>query len=160
MNTNQLLFDAVMDGDIDTLDEHFDEEAHVALRDDEGHTLLMLATDAGHSDIVRYLLDCGAHASDFMASCVTALHIAAGSGDVDIARLLIEHGAEIDTGADIDDLSALMLAVISDQPEMVRLLLDAGSDPDYQDRHGYNVDAYVNSTVVRAMIADHRAANA
>ena len=63
------------------------------------------------------------------------LHLAAMHGRVDIARRLLEAGADIDAG-DVDGSTALDDAALNRQPEMVSLLLSHGADVNRRDRNG------------------------
>eukprot|EP00906_Rhabdomonas_costata_P032642 RCo045980 len=91
----------------------------------------------------------------------TALMVAAVRGDVEMVKLLIHHGAHVDTPDNYDSgnyyaqaaravdfpsvldpssrtmgFTALFYAVLSGNTEVVRILLDAGADPDTQDTKG------------------------
>src|SRR4051794_2661725 len=60
----------------------------------------------------------------------TPLHMAAASGQVDKARLLIEAGARVNQQTEIDGGDTpLMEAARSGHARMVQLLLDHGADP-------------------------------
>lgn len=58
----------------------------------------------------------------------TPIHLAAIFGHVDIARLLIERGAEV-ASLDHQGFSPLGMAIFRQRMEMIDLLLDAGADP-------------------------------
>ena len=59
--------------------------------------VLMAAVEARHHDLVRWLLSMGANANarDAARSRQSALHNAAWNGDLDMAQLLVEHGADL-----------------------------------------------------------------
>ncbi|KAI5889899.1 ankyrin, partial [Schizophyllum commune H4-8] len=57
------------------------------------YTLLMLAARSGHEDIVRFLLDTGAHIEERDGNGSTALHYAAHQGHLGVISILIERGA-------------------------------------------------------------------
>lgn len=63
------------------------------------------------------------------------LHTAAYAGQVEIAKLLLDSGAEIE-GVDSDGSTALHCAAVSRLPEMVRLLLSRGADVNRRDKNG------------------------
>jgi hypothetical protein len=64
------------------------------------------------------------------------LQAAAGRGDVEaLRRLLADPAARVDT-PDADGRTALLAAVLAQQPAAVRLLLEAGADPGRADRAG------------------------
>ncbi|MFC1478022.1 ankyrin repeat domain-containing protein [Candidatus Margulisiibacteriota bacterium] len=56
----------------------------------------------------------------------TPLMIAAQNGYTDIAKVLLEHGADVKIKDENGD-SALMLAVNSGHPEIVQILIDAAA---------------------------------
>jgi ankyrin repeat protein/L-ascorbate metabolism protein UlaG (beta-lactamase superfamily) len=63
------------------------------------------------------------------------LHIAAASGNLEIARLLIEAGATVDAG-DSDETTPLCVAAGAGRGEMVALLIEKGADVNRRDRNG------------------------
>ncbi|MBS0262253.1 MAG: ankyrin repeat domain-containing protein [Planctomycetes bacterium] len=63
------------------------------------------------------------------------LHYAAWQGKSDVARLLIELGADLNSPGD-DDMRPLHYAVLHSQPEIAELLLAQGADLKVRDRSG------------------------
>lgn len=63
------------------------------------------------------------------------LHTAAITGQLEIARLLLESGAELD-GLDSDESTPLQCAAVYRHPEVVRLLLARGADVNRRDKNG------------------------
>lgn len=108
--------------------------------DEDGRTALMhavLDSDADPS-FIRYLLEQGA-SPDIAdgCQCWTALHFAAQAEDPDIAKLLIEAGAKVDS-QDAFGNTPLWRAVMAPHPnaEVVKLLVRAGADPMKSNGHG------------------------
>ncbi|HEY5893607.1 MAG TPA: Amuc_1099 family pilus-like system protein [Chthoniobacterales bacterium] len=64
-----------------------------------------------------------------------ALLLASLQGNPDIARVLLEHGAEVDTKSD-DGTTALIVAARAGNIPLVKLLLEAGADKSLTDNHG------------------------
>ena len=58
----------------------------------------------------------------------TALHYAARQGHVGTARLLLDHGADIDQPSDGDQSSPLLVAVINGNYDLARELVERGAD--------------------------------
>ncbi|KAL1928090.1 hypothetical protein VTP01DRAFT_3006 [Rhizomucor pusillus] len=69
------------------------------------------------------------------AEGLTALHHAADRGHVDIIKVLLDLGADINATTN-DSETALHLACISDQVEVAKLLLERGCDADIRDADG------------------------
>ncbi len=133
--------------------------------DRAGNTLLMIASRSGNIPLVKSLLASRANVYRRNQHGDTALLMAAIKPDVEAARLLIEHGAELNPsgwaplhyamfsgsrdmtavliakGAKIDapapnGQTALMLAVKFGKLELVQLLVEAGAKKDLADPDG------------------------
>jgi ankyrin repeat protein len=67
---------------------------------EERHLALSVASDLGHVEIVRLLLDAGENPNRYNPvgghSHTTPLHQAAGAGHDEVVRLLVERGARLD----------------------------------------------------------------
>ena len=61
------------------------------------------------------------------------IHVAAASGNVEIARLLLDAGADIDAG-DSDNSTALGVAAMRKHGELVAFLIERGADVNRRDR--------------------------
>ena len=59
----------------------------------------MIACYKGHYNIAKYLLSLNADVNRKSSKGNTALHDCAESGNLDILKLLIKHGAKMDTDA-------------------------------------------------------------
>jgi hypothetical protein len=75
----------------------------------------------------------------------TALHLAAFAGQLEAARLLIQHGACLDA-VDQQQTTPLMFAVLQRHTALVQLLLEAGADPEITNTSGK--DAQVLAALV------------
>lgn len=99
-------------------------------RDQLGATPLHNAVWAGRADLVKQLIAQGADVNArHTDGGSTPLDFAALRGETTIAALLIHAGAR-------PDIAAMHLAAARDNVEMVRLLLDAGADPNARDASG------------------------
>ena len=92
----------------------------------------------------------------------TPLHAAAESGNVAVARMLIELGAQVDTHRSEDDATPLFLAARCGRPGMIAYLHSRGADlealgrtSDRREGHDTNV-----TPLVEAVMSDHAAAAA
>ena len=95
----------------------------------DGFTPLGLAVFFGHLDTVKALLDAGAdpNLASREAMKVTPLASASAARELDIARILIEHGANVNARA-ANDLTPLHESAATGKVEFVKLLLEHGAD--------------------------------
>ncbi|KAM3955120.1 nuclear factor NF-kappa-B p105 subunit [Aphomia sociella] len=112
----------------------------VNARDDCGYSALHLSAEHGYKELVKLLLESGA-AVDYRPDtgeefprttlCDEPLRLAIRNKHYDVARLLLEHGADPNKryffGSEIN--------LVSD-PEYLELLLTFGANPDSRDRSG------------------------
>lgn len=114
---------------------------------------LAWAAGAGEVAVIRELIAAGADVDQRVDHGVTPLMVAAGTGRAKAVRCLLESGAEIDAqdhGQLVDiwvfasedsergfeysspgsELTALMIAAAAGEIDVVKILLDAGADPD------------------------------
>ena len=94
-------------------------------RNAKGESVLMMAAYKGDLDIARELIDKGA---DVNKTGWTPLHYAATKGHLKMMELLLEHYAFIDAQAPNGN-TPLMMAAFYSTPEAVKLLIEAGADP-------------------------------
>jgi ankyrin repeat protein len=64
------------------------------------------------------------------------LHVAAESGQAGAARLLLEYGADVAARDLENDAIALGWAAFFGRPEVVEILVNAGSEPSQRNKHG------------------------
>lgn len=81
-----------------------------------------------YRETVEVLLKRGADAEAISRGSITALHRAAGTGDMELVRLLLAAGADARRATD-EGRTALHNAAAAGSVEAARLLLDAGADP-------------------------------
>src|SRR5262245_15664814 len=65
----------------------------------------------------------------------TALSFSAREGDIESARAMLDAGVDINYG-DIDNTSALVVAIMNKQYSFAKFLLDRGADPNTVDAYG------------------------
>ncbi len=140
------------------------QERHIcSLTDSHGGTPLHRAALEARADMVKLLLECGgactSRESTFgftplhMLACrgyaplVTAMHpkmnvsrlcgVERCGEEIEIAGLLMEYGADINSGAGFNR-TALHLAILSQNPALVRRLLASGADMSATDDLGFS----------------------
>lgn len=92
---------------------------------------LLLAIQQGHIDIVHLWIERGLEVS-VPAGCDAPLMFAAHAGRADIVSLLLNAGADVNA-RDLDNMTALSLALQEDQREVADLLRQAGGVVDRAD---------------------------
>ncbi|MDB4732887.1 ankyrin repeat domain-containing protein [Planctomicrobium sp.] len=110
-----------------TLKQELNKEAALEKYAQISNSPLTLAVRKGHTEIVRRLIDAGANVNESARYTLTPLCNAAERGHVKIMQLLLNAGAEIEAAPDF--YTALCRACIGRQDDSVRLLLEAGADP-------------------------------
>jgi len=94
-----------------------------------GKTPVADAAIAGDRVTVRALLQQGVDVNAAQGDGMTALHWAALSGDVDLAKMLLYAGANLNASTRLGAFTPLLLASKSGQESMVSTLLEAGANP-------------------------------
>ena len=90
---------------------------------------LLDATKRGDAAAVRSLIADGADPNATRGDGLTALHLAAEAGNLEIARLLIGAGAQVAAATRIGGYMPIHLASGAAQASVVGALLEAGADP-------------------------------
>lgn len=101
-------------------------------KNQEGLTGLHLATEGGHSDCVRILLEAGCDVNVQTEKGMNSLHYAAFHGFKDIGRMLIDAGININA-VNNQKSTALHTSVLQNFPSMVKLFIDCECDLDITD---------------------------
>jgi len=127
-------FDAARSGDTDRLQAALDAGLGVDTCNENGDTLLMLAAYHCRAPAVELLIERGADADRANAKGQRPLAGVCWKGAVDVARALLDHGADVDAGG--GGMTPLMLAASDGSLEIVDALLAAGADPAATLRNG------------------------
>ncbi|MBC8141559.1 MAG: ankyrin repeat domain-containing protein [Armatimonadetes bacterium] len=100
-----------------------------ALSEDRGMSALGLAAALGNRELVQTLLKRGAKANPVDADTVAPLTMAISEEKEEIARLLVENGADVNHGdGSFSERRPLVLAALNGWESLVTLLLDKGAD--------------------------------
>ena len=121
---------AVYQGDLPLVEALIDAGADVNTVNSYGSSPMSEAATLGDYEIMKALLEAGADTESTNNYNPTALMIVARTNKVETARLLLEHGADVNAKESWQGQTAVIFAAGQSQPEMLKLLLDAGGDPD------------------------------
>ena len=129
---------------------------------------LIRASEYGHTEIVRLLLDRGADINSQNDSGDTALIIKSKHGKVDMAEFLLDCGADPNIKNIKGDTalmsaarysnSILVLAEVADYTKVVELLLFHGADPNIRNNYGKTaliIAERVDADDIARLIRDH-----
>ncbi len=109
--------------------------ARVNVRNRDGSTLIDYAISGGDRDLVGLMID---HGADLTATTrgFTPLMSAAWHGRVDMMRMIVKNGADINARDDYGR-SAIMLAVSQNKIRAVKFLIEKGADKNLRESDGY-----------------------
>jgi len=167
-------------GRLDVVNKLLEQKVNVDAHDKQGVTALMLAAENNHVEIVQLLLKKNADPNvedqtgwtalmkavyQGSTGCTEALAarsrqevnrallVAALTGHREIAKILIDNGAEVDSRAD-DGRTPLMLAAGKGDTDFVSFLLKAGADPTLTDKSGATATSLASAKGHKE-VADH-----
>lgn len=120
---------AVHNGDLELVNQLIKAGARVNQQNHYGASAMSEAAVLGNVAIVEALLKAGADPESPNADGQTALMVVARSSNVDVARLLLQHGAKVNASEQWRGQDAVIWAAAQSQPEMLKVLLKAGGDP-------------------------------
>ncbi len=114
------------------------------------------ASEGGHGEIVRMLLDAGAKVGlEEYAYYISALHAAADYGHADIVAMLINSGVDVNlnTGNPSDfKINALAFASTQANDKVAKLLVEAGADPESKSWGLHIASRYGRNEVVKVLL--------
>ena len=120
-------------------------DVNVMIDEEEGFTPLISAATAGDIVSVNMLLAVDGINVNAMSHCgLSSLHHAAAGGYLEVIAALLNAGADVDSVEGPDETyTAIMAAVVNNQPLAVAALLAAGADANigYEDCGGTPFDA-------------------
>jgi uncharacterized protein len=135
---NLNIFEAAAVGQLDTVKSILSAQPDlVNSYAPDGFYPLGLAAFFGHTQIVSYLLDQGAdvHQTARNTQRVNALHAASANQHLDICRMLIERGIDVNARQE-GGFTPLQAAAQNGQIELIELLLEHGADASVQNDDG------------------------
>ena len=127
------LFDSVYSGHIDPAAAGMGSAISVQLRNVKGHTLIHQAVQDKNIKKIRKFAVLGMSPNVINRDGDTPLHLAIRNSSTTVVEELLSLGADMDALSRTcmgEQLSALQLAVLYNQIEVVKLLVSAGADKD------------------------------
>ena len=132
----------------------------VSIIDDDGSTALIVASENGHTGIIKLLLECGANVDQKNSSGWTALMKASENSNLEIVEVLLRYGAQVDLRNNGGE-SALIVAARNCQTELVaKLVRDCGASIEIENNYGETalmVASSVGCTEVAKVLLDQGA---
>ncbi len=131
------LHDAARDGDVKRANQLLDQGAVLAELDAAGEPALLVASLAGHADVVALLLERGGDLHIPNKGGLTALHAAAYGGHLDVVKLLVSKSAAVNNTDNFYKMSPLHAAAEEGHAEVVAFLLANAANIEATERNGY-----------------------
>lgn len=92
---------------------------------------LIIASDRGNLDLVKFLIDLGENVNHSKSNGATSILMTATKGHIETAKVLLEAGAFVDS-EDFQGNSPLMYALVSKHEEVFELLLEHGANANHK----------------------------
>lgn len=129
-------------GDLKAVQKAIEKGMKIDRKDIAGQTALMYASEGGHFEVVKYLVEQGAdvNAESGNAGRGTALIYAAAANKYEVAEYLLENGANIDATTPVHNETALVWAVAFGHERMIKMLLEKGADKTIKNKEGKTVE--------------------
>lgn len=130
-------FNVIKNGDHVAVNLFLISGLKTSLRDSEGKTPLILASEYGKDDIIKLLIDNGSNVNDKENKFgSTALHFAAFYGHLNAINILLGKGALLDERDVMYDSTPLMSAALGGHIDVVKLLIEKGAKVDTKNNDG------------------------
>ncbi|KAF5307348.1 hypothetical protein FQR65_LT07065 [Abscondita terminalis] len=131
------IVEATVDGDVRTVRKLLGEGRSVHETSEEGESLLSLACSAGYFELAQVLLAMHANVEDrgIKGEC-TPLMEAASAGHLDIVRLLVAHGADVNAQSSSGN-TPLMYGCAGGHTDVVKFLLEHGANVEDHNENGH-----------------------
>jgi len=139
LDKNKALVEAVMNGNSAIVSVLLRHGADANLRNEDGDTVLWVAAATNQAEAVLGLMNAKANPelTNNKQPGMTPLSIAAYSGNLDAARVLVDHGAKLES-KDETGRTPLLYAIIQLKTDVVSYLLAKGASLEAKDKLGRN----------------------
>jgi ankyrin repeat protein len=151
---NTALMLAIDRGKIDVATTLISSKANLEIKGQKGWTALHNAAsggDKGYREVAEALLVAGASVDALSETMLTPLHEAAGKSLLDLVRLLVDHGANVNARDKFNNTplrmcasNAQSFASLDSFKQTVKILLDAGAD--------INAGTTINTTSLHSVV--------
>lgn len=125
---------AVNDGNLQAATALLNQGLEPDTADANDNTALMIASRLGHKAVVALLIERKVNVAKRSPFGDTAVNLAALGGHVEIVRMLLDHGAELNPAT---GWSPLQYAAFENRAEMVKFLIQKGAQKDALAPNGY-----------------------
>lgn len=149
----KLLFQSAFDGNLAGVQAAVAKGAPVNIADQKKRTALIMAAFGGHTAVVKYLFSEGADINSKDGDNQTALMYASKRSFNEIAAFLLKNGAAVNVRSKKKGITALMLAAVWDNVELVNMLLEHGADVKLTDAFGRTAEALAQKKGNSAVVA-------
>jgi len=106
----------------------------------------------GDTKVVQRFLDNGVKINDDKSFAWSPLQIAANKGQLEVIKMLVEHGAALNYQHPITKMTALSMAAYDGYTDVVQYLLSKGADPNIKMRGGVAIVRAVRDLGNTAMV--------
>ena len=130
------IFDAARQGDMKTITKYIHQGGDINIYNQRAHTPFILATYYGHNTTADLLLKNGADACALDEKGSNAYMGVAFKGHIHTARWLLENTNCPINHRNYAGQTALMMASLFGQDDVVELFMQSGADPDIVDHQG------------------------
>lgn len=127
---------ACFGGHIKVAIQLYEQGAHIDTKDNGGSSCLHLAADGGNTGCIQWLLDNGIDVDvEDDSGCSPLIRLASMHGNVEVAKILIENGADLNKKDKIKK-SSLMAAAVNGNLALVKLLVENGANIFAENEYG------------------------
>ena len=129
---------AAKQGNLDVLKLLKESGANIHVQNEmDRNSIMSAAIGTGDCNTVRWLIEQGVDVNHCSKKGVTAVHIAAQQGNLDVLKLLKESGANIHAQTEMGSNSIMSASVGTGDCNTVRWLIEQGVDVNHCDKNGF-----------------------
>lgn len=154
------IYEAALNGDLDAVREDIEDGGHPVDQrgGDFNHTPLGMAVMENQVEVAEYLIERGADVNAVSDNGVGPLHLAVRASAFESVKLLVEHGATVESTD--PRFSPLLWAARVGAPEIAEYLIEHGADVNFVSHRGETpilMASMVGSTETVGLLLEHGA---